>query len=964
MVLLETLTLGVGSAIGKSLLKVWLKDLAIEQEIGLSILDILKSKGADIIAQRRGERQFEAIGEKVVENLLPLFDESSLTEDSKVFVAQEVAKTINQVNITSAVLAKSNLDPSELLKYFYDSNPEIISNFSKEQNDLYQYVLKESADYILDISSQFPHFTERTLCEILKRENLLIDRAEKILKEVRQIRKGSRLANIEEDLARFEEEYRRSVVRNLDTMELFGIDTSASNRKYPLSVAYVSLSVLQKIEVSNKEEERFVKPVNDILADSQRIIIRGQAGSGKTTLIKWIAVNSAGQTFNEQLAELNNFIPFMIPLRQCSESKLPAPEDFPYLIAPAIAGKMPDRWVHNCLDSGRAIVLVDGVDEVPQTYRTEVHSWLKELVETYGKASFIVTTRPNAIEEGWLNKEGFVDTEIQMMELPDIYKFIDHWHCAIREDLQYDEEKKKLDDLKNNLKEVVKLNRPIRNLATSPLLCAVLCALHRDRNRQLPSDRIELYDAICYMLLERRTMEQHLLVETKDYPQLSYRQKRMLFEELAYRMMINTWSMISIERFDEILDHKIKNMETIAERYKSSEIRRLFIDRSGMIRMPIAGQIDFIHRTFQEFLTAKAAIDNRDIGLLSSKADDDQWREVIVLAAGLSSKDIREELICDLIKRGDNEASNRHQFHLLAVACLETSIELSPKVREEVRKRLTKLVPPENITEAKALSSADDLAVPYLKYKSTYYSTTAVACVRCLALIGSEVALEALKSYKHEKRQTVLREILKAASSFDNEKYGHELLSQFTADNLSLDYFSSLNEIQYLSHLTSLELYGTRDQVKDLNPLINLTKLTHLKLIQLWLIKDLIPLSNLTELHTLDISDFPQIDNLKPLSNLTELVRLYILNCSKIIDLSPLSNLIELEILNLSGCSQIIDLTPLSNLNNLHNLGISDCSQITDLTPLVKIKKLKFLGGIPSDLKLPKDLASRLITSY
>ena len=321
MVLLETLTLNVGSAIGKAILKVWLKDLTIGQEIGLSILDIFKSKGIDIIAQQRGKRQFEIIGEKIVENLSPLFDESSLTEDNKEFVAKEVAKTINQVNITSAVCVKSDLDPSELFKFLIDSNPEITSKFSKEQNDLYQYVLKDSADYILDISSQFPNFSERTLSEILKRESLLIDRADEILEEVRQIRKESRLANIEINTARFEEEYRRSVVRKLDNLELFGVDVSTPNRRYRLSVAYVSLSVAQKIEVDN--EDRIIKPVDDILIQSQRLIIRGEAGFGKTTLLKWIAVNSAGQTFKGQLAKWNNCIPFIIPLRQCAESKLP-----------------------------------------------------------------------------------------------------------------------------------------------------------------------------------------------------------------------------------------------------------------------------------------------------------------------------------------------------------------------------------------------------------------------------------------------------------------------------------------------------------------------------------------------------------------------------------------------------------------------------------------------------------------
>jgi hypothetical protein len=73
MALLETLTLQVGPAIAKAILKFWLKDQKFASDIASSLLDLIKSKTADVIAQRRAVRQFEEIGEKVAENLLPVF---------------------------------------------------------------------------------------------------------------------------------------------------------------------------------------------------------------------------------------------------------------------------------------------------------------------------------------------------------------------------------------------------------------------------------------------------------------------------------------------------------------------------------------------------------------------------------------------------------------------------------------------------------------------------------------------------------------------------------------------------------------------------------------------------------------------------------------------------------------------------------------------------------------------------
>jgi predicted NACHT family NTPase len=93
---------------------------------------------------------------------------------------------------------------------------------------------------------------------------------------------------------------------------------------------------------------------------------------------------------------------------------------------------MPKGWVHSKLASGQALVLVDGLDEVPILQREEVRGWLQDLMEAYPKAHFIMTSRPYAIREGWVDNNGFELAELQAMKLPDIDAFIDHWHTVDR----------------------------------------------------------------------------------------------------------------------------------------------------------------------------------------------------------------------------------------------------------------------------------------------------------------------------------------------------------------------------------------------------------------------------------------------------------------------------------------------------------------------------------------------------
>ena len=109
-------------------------------------------------------------------------------------------------------------------------------------------------------------------------------------------------------------------------------------------------------------------------------MICGDAGSGKTTLLQWIAVRATTRTFEGELADWNNYLPFYIRLRQYAQSQLPAPEAFPHFTAQAIAGTMPKGWVHTKLRSGKAIVLIDGVDELSASQQEEVHMWLHGLV--------------------------------------------------------------------------------------------------------------------------------------------------------------------------------------------------------------------------------------------------------------------------------------------------------------------------------------------------------------------------------------------------------------------------------------------------------------------------------------------------------------------------------------------------------------------------------------------------------
>src|SRR5262249_16477643 len=119
--------------------------------------------------------------------------------------------------------------------------------------------------------------------------------------------------------------------------------------------------------------------------------------------------------------------------------------------------------------------------------------------------------------------------------------------------------------------------------------------------------------------------------------------KEMLLQRLAYNMMKNVVpdekSAPRIEIFRTRAEGWIAGwipsfQDERARRCQSPEVLEHLIERTGLLREPVTGVIEYTHRSFQEYLAACAAGALDVAGELVNLATDDQWHEVIILAAG------------------------------------------------------------------------------------------------------------------------------------------------------------------------------------------------------------------------------------------------------------------------------------------------------------------------------------------
>jgi hypothetical protein len=81
------------------------------------------------------------------------------------------------------------------------------------------------------------------------------------------------------------------------------------------------------------------------------------------------------------------------------------------------------------------------------------------------------------------------------MTWPDVREFVQHWQAAFHDDSADDEQRAQLTSCEHGLLETLYASRHLRLLATSPLLCALICALNialHTRVRSLVGDRAGL----------------------------------------------------------------------------------------------------------------------------------------------------------------------------------------------------------------------------------------------------------------------------------------------------------------------------------------------------------------------------------------------------------------------------------------------------------------------------------------
>jgi hypothetical protein len=246
------------------------------------------------------------------------------------------------------------------------------------------------------------------------------------------------LSDREREDNEFEVRYRRYVAHRHGQVETLGHSSALGRIVWPLDTAFLALELAETASrpgsSRSAEEVATGKRVQAALHGRRRILLQGAAGSGKTTLMHWLAVRAAQGDLPSELDELQGRVPFVVPLRALAGLQgMPAVDRLLSDLEYPAADIQPAGWLARLLDQGRGLLLVDGIDEVQHDQRPRVRSWLEGLLSLYPNTAVVATSRLSAVPDDWFAGYDFTVFSVLPMSPADVGTFVDRWFASLQE---------------------------------------------------------------------------------------------------------------------------------------------------------------------------------------------------------------------------------------------------------------------------------------------------------------------------------------------------------------------------------------------------------------------------------------------------------------------------------------------------------------------------------------------------
>ena len=350
-------------------------------------------------------------------------------------------------------------------------------------------------------------------------------------------------------------------------------------------------------------------PGLEIAAQKSRLMVFGQPGAGKSTFLRYLAVTCAKEKF------LPEYIPVLFELRDIKDA---SKFDLWKLLEQEF--RLSDRsQIQQILDSGRILLLLDGLDEMPKALQKTVQDCIWEFVKKLDNNRFILTCRTQTTE---YVLPTFDPVEVAEFKPEQVEAFAQKWFERTSATPAEGTA------LKERFMAKLRENQPTAELAVTPILLSLMCWVFDDL-KDLPLKRSELYQQGIDLLLKQWDEKRGIERESGSdrYRQLSPRNRQELLSYIAVR---------KFEREQYIVFEHSELVQYIADYLKitieeGEIVLKDVAIQHGLLFERAQGIWSFSHLTFQEYFAAKWFCNQSDWASLIRYVSKEHWREIFLI---------------------------------------------------------------------------------------------------------------------------------------------------------------------------------------------------------------------------------------------------------------------------------------------------------------------------------------------
>ncbi len=421
---------------------------------------------------------------------------------------------------------------------------------------------------------------------------------------------------------------------------------------------------------------------------SKKVILLGSPGSGKTTLMSYFSVIIA-QDKAESLG-LNpeiDWLPILIRMRDyVRQDNLSILEYYRQFCQNSLSiTSLPEGFFEHWLQDGRALILLDGLDEVVEEgKRYEIVQKIENFLGSYDQNRAIITSRPAGYRRDFFRAEEFPHYVLQPFDEPKINQFIENWYDSRTQDQE--EAKRRKEDIKKAFAK----NPRIYHLAQNPLLLTIITLIHRYQ-AQLPRERYKLYQSAVETLLTTWDTTNKQLEDHHKLEYLNNDDWEDLIQNVAFWIHSHQDGIEGNESEGTLIDKDelIKFLATYIKETKGIDLSKAkkeaqrFIDfvrdRSGLLNEQGTDCYAFVHKTFQEYLCAQKIQrdmeeDSYDFEIIleaiRTHLHDSHWREVLLLLVAQQKGKSAAKAIRVILENESEYEQWLHRDLLFAGSCL------------------------------------------------------------------------------------------------------------------------------------------------------------------------------------------------------------------------------------------------------------------------------------------------------